>query len=72
MGEFADQWSNEERKNIWGNIPDVDEMQSEAGAAGAVHGALATTFTSSQGLLLLIANIYMIAGELGEEEATRN
>src|SRR5580765_3202184 len=59
MGEFADQWSNEGRKNLWGNIPDVVEMQSEAGAAGAApgalqSGALATTFTASQGLLLMI------------------
>ena len=69
MGEFADQWSNEGRKNLWGNIPDVVEMQSEAGAAGAAHGALqsgalATTFTASQGLLLMIPNMYKIAGEL--------
>src|SRR6266542_2749481 len=69
MGEFADQWSNEGRKNLWGNIPDVVEMQSEAGAAGAVHGALqagalATTFTASQGLLLMMPNMYKIAGEL--------
>ena len=69
MGEFADQWSNEGKRNLWGNIPDVVEMQSEAGAAGAVHGALqvgalATTFTASQGLLLMIPNMYKIAGEL--------
>src|SRR5512133_1815942 len=69
MGEFADQWSNEGKRNLWGNIPDVVEMQSAAGAAGAVHGALqvgalATTFTSSQGLLLMIPNMYKIAGEL--------
>ena len=69
MGEFADQWSSESRPNIWGNVPDVVEMQSEAGAAGAVHGALqagalATTFTASQGLLLMIPNMYKIAGEL--------
>jgi len=69
MGEFADQWSNEGKKNLWGNIPDVVEMQSEAGAAGAAHGALqagalATTFTASQGLLLMIPNMYKIAGEL--------
>ena len=69
MGEFADQWSSEGKKNLWGNIPDVVEMQSEAGAAGAVHGALqagalATTFTASQGLLLMIPNMYKIAGEL--------
>ena len=69
MGEFADEWSNEGRKNLWGDIPDVVEMQSEAGAAGAVHGALqagalATTFTASQGLLLMIPNMYKIAGEL--------
>ena len=69
MGEFADQWSAEGRKNLWGNIPAVVEMQSEAGAAGAVHGALqagalATTFTASQGLLLMMPNMYKIAGEL--------
>src|SRR6266567_2476980 len=69
MGEWADQWSAEGRKNIWGMTPQVVEMQSEAGAAGALHGALqggclATTFTSSQGLLLMIPNMYKIAGEL--------
>ncbi len=69
MGELADQWSNEGRTNIWGDVPVVVEMQSEGGAAGAVHGslqtgALATTFTASQGLLLMIPNMYKIAGEL--------
>ena len=69
MGELADAWSAVKRKNIWGNVPQVIEMQSEAGAAGAVHGALqagalTTTFTSSQGLLLMIPNLYKIAGEL--------
>jgi pyruvate-ferredoxin/flavodoxin oxidoreductase len=69
MGELADQWASEGRKNIWGSIPLVAEMQSEGGAAGAVHGALqtgslATTFTASQGLLLMIPNMYKIAGEL--------
>ncbi|HSM77857.1 MAG TPA: hypothetical protein VLT57_09540, partial [Bryobacteraceae bacterium] len=69
MGEWSDQWSSEGRKNIWGTVPQVIEMQSEAGAAGALHGALqggalATTFTSSQGLLLMIPNMYKIAGEL--------
>jgi len=69
MGELSDTWSAAERKNIWGNVPQVVEMQSEAGAAGAVHGALqagalTTTFTSSQGLLLMIPNLYKIAGEL--------
>jgi pyruvate-ferredoxin/flavodoxin oxidoreductase len=69
MGELADQWSSEGRPNIWGTVPRVIEMQSEAGAAGALHGALqggclATTFTSSQGLLLMIPNMYKIAGEL--------
>ncbi len=69
MGEWADQWSSEHRKNIWGTVPLVVEMQSEAGAAGAVHGALqtgslTTTFTASQGLLLMIPNMYKIAGEL--------
>ena len=69
MGEWADAWSAEHQANLWGTIPSVIEMQSEAGAAGAVHGALqtgslATTFTSSQGLLLMIPNMYKIAGEL--------
>ncbi|MCU0316194.1 MAG: pyruvate:ferredoxin (flavodoxin) oxidoreductase [Fimbriimonadaceae bacterium] len=69
MAELADQWASEGKKNIWGNIPEVIEMQSEGGAAGAVHGslqmgALATTFTASQGLLLMIPNMYKIAGEL--------
>ncbi|HVO11133.1 MAG TPA: pyruvate:ferredoxin (flavodoxin) oxidoreductase [Vicinamibacteria bacterium] len=69
MGEFADEWSAYGKKNIWGTVPDVVEMQSEAGAAGAVHGALqggalTTTFTASQGLLLMIPNMYKIAGEL--------
>ena len=69
MGEWADAWASAHRKNLFGTIPAVVEMQSEAGAAGAVHGALqtgslATTFTSSQGLLLMIPNMYKIAGEL--------
>ena len=69
MGEFADLWSAHHDKNIWGMTPEVIEMQSEAGAAGAVHGALqtgslTTTFTASQGLLLMIPNMYKIAGEL--------
>ena len=69
MGEWSDQWSAEGSKNIWGSVPTVVEMQSEGGAAGAVHGALqggalTTTFTSSQGLLLMIPNMYKIAGEL--------
>ncbi|MFL5735147.1 MAG: pyruvate:ferredoxin (flavodoxin) oxidoreductase [Chloroflexia bacterium] len=69
MGEWADQWASEGKTNIWGTVPSVVEMQSEAGAAGAVHGALqtgslATTFTASQGLLLMIPNMYKIAGEL--------
>jgi pyruvate-ferredoxin/flavodoxin oxidoreductase len=69
MAELADQWSGERRPNIWGDIPTVVEMQSEGGAAGAVHGALqggalTTTFTASQGLLLMIPNMYKIAGEL--------
>jgi pyruvate-ferredoxin/flavodoxin oxidoreductase len=59
MGEFADEWSSQGRRNIWGMVPRVVEMQSEGGAAGAIHGALqagalATTFTASQGLLLMI------------------
>jgi pyruvate-ferredoxin/flavodoxin oxidoreductase len=69
MGELADAWSQAGKKNIWGVVPDVTEMQSEGGAAGAVHGALqagalCTTFTASQGLLLMIPNMYKIAGEL--------
>ena len=69
MGEHADEMSAEGTKNIWGSVPSVVEMQSEAGAAGAVHGALTTgalttTFTASQGLLLMIPNMYKIAGEL--------
>jgi pyruvate-ferredoxin/flavodoxin oxidoreductase len=69
MGELADAWSAERRTNIWGTVPEVVEMQSEGGAAGAVHGALqagalTTTFTASQGLLLMIPNMYKIAGEL--------
>jgi len=69
MGELSDEFSAQGRKNIWGTIPQVAEMQSEAGAAGAVHGALttgamSTTFTASQGLLLKIPNMYKIAGEL--------
>ena len=67
MGELADVWSNMGKTNVWGNIPEVIEMQSEAGAAGAVHGslqggALTATFTASQGLLLMIPNMYKIAG----------
>jgi pyruvate-ferredoxin/flavodoxin oxidoreductase len=69
MGEFCDAWSAEGRKNIFGTVPEVIEMQSEAGAAGAVHGALqagtlSCTFTASQGLLLMIPNMFKIAGEL--------
>ena len=69
MAELADQWSAEGVKNIWGNVPVVQEMQSEGGAAGTVHGALqagamTTTFTSSQGLLLMLPNMFKIAGEL--------
>lgn len=69
MGEWADAWSAANQKNIWGVSPDIQEMQSEAGAAGACHGSLqagslTTTFTASQGLLLMIPNMYKIAGEL--------
>ena len=69
MGEWADAWSASGRKNLWHTVPEVIEMQSEGGAAGAIHGALqtgalSTTFTSSQGLLLMIPNMYKIAGEL--------
>src|SRR5687768_12575850 len=68
MGENADAWAAENRKNIWGVTPSVREMQSEGGAAGAVHGtlqtgSLTTTFTASQGLLLMIPNMFKIAGE---------
>src|SRR5438045_8784704 len=67
MGEWADQWASEKVPNIWGSIPHVVEMQSEGGAAGAVHGALqtgalSTTFTASQGLLLMITNMNKRAG----------
>jgi pyruvate-ferredoxin/flavodoxin oxidoreductase len=69
MAELADEWASRARPNVWGTVPSVVEMQSEGGAAGALHGALqsgalATTFTSSQGLLLMIPNMYKIAGEL--------
>ena len=69
MGEHADAWSAKHKPNLWGTVPLVIEMQSEGGAAGAVHGALqagalTTTFTASQGLLLMIPNMYKIAGEL--------
>lgn len=69
MGEWADEWSSDNKENIFGEVPRVIEMQSEAGAAGAIHGALqggalASTFTCSQGLLLMIPNMYKIAGEL--------
>ena len=69
MGEWADEWSSRGQKNLWGTVPEVIEMQSEGGAAGAIHGALqagalTTTFTASQGLLLMLPNMYKIAGEL--------
>src|SRR5829696_2600374 len=69
MAEHCDDWSAAEKPNLWGHVPDVVEMQSEAGAAGALHGALqkgalATTFTASQGLLLMVPNMFKIAGEL--------
>jgi pyruvate-ferredoxin/flavodoxin oxidoreductase len=69
MGEHADAWTAEGRTNIWGTVPDVIEMQAEGGAAGAIHGALqtgslTTTFTASQGLLLMMPNMFKIAGEL--------
>ncbi|SDE05384.1 pyruvate:ferredoxin (flavodoxin) oxidoreductase [Rhodospira trueperi] len=69
MAELADEWASQRKTNIWGTIPDVMEMQSEGGAAGALHGALqagslATTFTASQGLMLMLPNMYKIAGEL--------
>ena len=69
MGELTDAWAVVGEKNIWGMLPIVREMQSEAGAAGAVHGtlqtgSLTTTFTASQGLLLMLPNLFKIAGEL--------
>ena len=69
MGEYADAWSNRQQRNIFGSVPRIIEMQSEGGAAGAIHGALqagalTTTFTASQGLLLMLPNMYKIAGEL--------
>ena len=69
MGEYADEWSAKGHPNLWGVVPEVIEMQSEAGAAGALHGAvlrgaLATTFTSSQGLLLMLPEMFKMAGEL--------
>jgi len=69
MGEWVDEWSAKKKKNLWGHTPEVIELQSEGGAAGAVHGALqagaiSATFTASQGLLLMIPNLYKIAGEL--------
>ncbi len=69
MGEWADAWCTEGRPNLWGTVPAVVELQSEAGAAGTVHGALqagvlTTTFTASQGLLLMVPNLYKLAGEL--------
>ncbi|MBZ4201825.1 MAG: pyruvate:ferredoxin (flavodoxin) oxidoreductase [Methylovulum sp.] len=69
MGEWSDEWSSKGQLNLWGTVPHIIEMQSEAGAAGAIHGALqagalATTFTASQGLLLMLPNMYKIAGEL--------
>ena len=69
MAELADEWASRRRPNVWGTVPSVVEMQSEGGASGALHGALqggslSTTFTSSQGLLLMIPNMYKIAGEL--------
>src|SRR5690606_5722965 len=69
MGEWSDEWAANNEPNLWGTVPKVVEMQSEAGAAGAVHGALqagslTTTFTASQGLMLMLPNMYKIAGEL--------
>ena len=69
MGEIADAWAANQRKNVFGQVVDVIEMQSEAGAAGAVHGSLSagaftTTFTASQGLMLMLPNMHKIAGEM--------
>src|ERR1035441_7885069 len=77
MGEWSDQWSSEVKPNIWGTVPNVMEMQSEGGAAGALHGALqagslGTTFTASQGLLLMIPNMFKIAGELDRKSTRLN
>src|SRR4029077_8872843 len=68
MAELCDEWASKGKTNLWGVVPQLAEMQSEGGAAGAVHGALqagalSTTFTASQGLLLMIPNMYKIAGE---------
>ena len=68
MGESVDEWSAQQKVNLWGHVPEVIEMQSEGGAAGALHGALqagslASSFTASQGLLLMIPNLYKIAGD---------
>jgi pyruvate-ferredoxin/flavodoxin oxidoreductase len=69
MAEWADAWASSGQPNLWGSMPSVVEMQSEAGAAGTIHGALqsgslTTTFTASQGLMLMLPNLYKIAGEL--------
>ncbi|HSR19031.1 MAG TPA: hypothetical protein VLM39_13140, partial [Ignavibacteriaceae bacterium] len=69
MGEWCDAWAAQNKENIWGLVPSVSELQSEGGASGSIHGALqtgalATTFTASQGLLLMIPNMFKIAGEL--------
>ena len=69
MAELADEWAAAGRPNLWGSVPEIVEMQSEAGAAGTLHGAVqkgafATTFTASQGLLLMVPNMFKIAGEL--------
>jgi pyruvate-ferredoxin/flavodoxin oxidoreductase len=77
MGEHCDDWAAVGRPNLWGNVPDIIEMQSEAGAAGALHGALqkgalATTFTASQGLLLMIPNMFKIAGSRRRSSTSRH
>ena len=77
MGEWADQWSSEIKPNIWGTVPHVIEMQSEGGAAGALHGALqagslGVTFTASQGLLLMIPNMFKIAGRTDGDGVARH
>jgi pyruvate-ferredoxin/flavodoxin oxidoreductase len=69
MGEWADEWAAQGKPNLWGVVPKIIEMQSEGGAAGALHGALTsgalgTSFTASQGLLLFVPNLYKMAGEL--------
>ena len=76
MAEMSDAWTAQNLQNIWGNVPRIQEMQSEGGAAGCVHGALqggalTTTFTAAQGLMLMLPNMYKIAGELTRGRSVR-